>query len=50
MAEHCASLDKNMYTELKGIFEKIHKIKSVKRMTRMLHRCKELVMSLEFNP
>lgn len=48
MAEYSTSLEPSTEGKLKALIEKIHAIKSVKKMTKMLHQCKELVLGLKF--
>ena len=50
MAEYTLDLNKDVKKKISGLIDKVHSIKSVKKMNKMLFQCKELVLSLKFDP
>jgi hypothetical protein len=50
MLEYTLSLHPDINAELNDQIEKLTKIKSVKKMNRLLYKCKDLVMKLDFIP
>jgi hypothetical protein len=48
MQEYTLELHPSIKTELNDLIKKLSKTKSYKRMNKMLYKCKDLVMQLEF--
>jgi hypothetical protein len=48
MQEYTLDLHPSIKTELNDLIKKLSKTKSYKRMNKMLYKCKDLVMQLEF--
>lgn len=49
MLEYTLDLNEGLKEELYGLIERLSKTKSVKRMNRLLYKCKDLVLKLDFH-
>jgi hypothetical protein len=50
MAEYSLDLEPGVKEDLLKTIEKVGKIKSVRKMNKMLYHCKDLILSLKFHP
>ena len=49
VAEYVIDLNADVKSKIDSLIEKVHTIKSVKKMNKMLFKCKELILSLKFH-
>ena len=50
MAEYAINLEPDIKKKISDLIDKVHSIKSVKKMNKMLFQCKDLILNLKFHP
>lgn len=49
MAEYAINLEPAVKKKISDLIDKVHTIKSVKKMNKMLFQCKDLILNLKFH-
>lgn len=49
MAEYAINLEPSIKSKIESLIEKVHTVKSVRKMNKMLFQCKDLILALKFH-